>query len=91
MFIVDGNCYPLLIATNIQVLFIIMGYLSLLSFSLSLSLIYSFNSLIVSFIGLFLDLFIVLLLSNSPYKYQQCFSSCKVLKYTCFKALLTIL
>jgi hypothetical protein len=66
--IAGSNRYPFFMATNIQALSIIAGCLSLLFFSLFLPLIQSLNALIISPIGLFLGLFIILLLLNSFYK-----------------------
>jgi hypothetical protein len=66
--IVGGNRYSLFMATNVRVLLIIVGRPSLLFFPLSLPLVQSFNAPVVSSIGLFLGLFVVLLLSNSLYK-----------------------
>jgi hypothetical protein len=55
-------------ANNIQALPTTAGRLPPLSFPLSLPLIQSLNAPIVSPIGLFPGLFVVLSLPNSPYK-----------------------
>ena len=78
--IAGGNRYPLLMATNVRALPITVGRPPLLSFSLSLPLVQGLNAPIIGLIGLFLGLFIVLSLSNSPYKRQQCFGGFRVLK-----------
>jgi hypothetical protein len=66
--IAGGNRYPLLIANNVRTLPTTAGCLPLLSFPLSFPLVQSLNALIVSPIGLFLGLFVVFSLPNSPYK-----------------------